>query len=117
MVGVFLACTAAYAFSRFKFPGQRAGLMAFLVSQMFPGTLMLIPLYIILVQWLGLGSSRLGLIIVYATTSIPFSVWMLKGYFDTIPKELEEAALIEGASRGHDLLDHHPAAGQAGAWR
>lgn len=100
VVGVFLACTAAYAFSRFKFPGQRAGMMAFLVSQMFPGTLMLIPLFIILVQWLGLGSSRMGLIIVYATTSIPFSVWMLKGYFDTIPRDLEEAALMEGASVG-----------------
>jgi arabinogalactan oligomer/maltooligosaccharide transport system permease protein len=100
VVGVFLACTAAYAFSRFKFPGQRTGMMAFLVSQMFPGTLMLIPLFIILVQWLGLGSNRLGLIIVYATTSIPFSVWMLKGYFDTIPKDLEEAALIEGATAG-----------------
>jgi arabinogalactan oligomer/maltooligosaccharide transport system permease protein len=100
VVGVFLACTAAYAFSRFKFPGQRAGMMSFLVSQMFPGTLMLIPLFIILVQWLKLGNSRLGLIIVYATTSIPFSVWMLKGYFDTIPRDLEEAALIEGASVG-----------------
>jgi arabinogalactan oligomer/maltooligosaccharide transport system permease protein len=98
--GVFLACTSAYAFSRFKFPGRRAGMMAFLVSQMFPGTLMLIPLYIILVQWLNLGSSRMGLILVYATTSIPFSVWMLKGYFDTIPKDLEEAAWIEGASAG-----------------
>jgi len=100
VVGVFLACTAAYAFSRFKFPGQREGMMSFLVSQMFPGTLMLIPLFIILVQWLKLGNSRLGLIIVYATTSIPFSVWMLKGYFDTIPRDLEEAALIEGASVG-----------------
>ena len=98
LAGVFLACTAAYAFSRFRFPGQRAGMMAFLVSQMFPGTLMLIPLYIIIVQWLGLGSTRFGLIIVYATTSVPFSVWMLKGYFDTIPKELEEAAVLEGAS-------------------
>jgi arabinogalactan oligomer/maltooligosaccharide transport system permease protein len=100
VLGVFLACTAAYAFSRFKFPGQRTGMMAFLVSQMFPGTLMLIPLYIILVEWLGLGNSRLGLIVVYATTSIPFSVWMMKGYFDTIPKELEEAAVMEGASVG-----------------
>jgi len=100
LLGVFLACTAAYAFSRFKFPGRRPGMMAFLVSQMFPGTLMLIPLYIIIVQLLGLGSSRIGLVIVYATTSIPFSVWMLKGYFDTIPKELEEAAVIEGASAG-----------------
>ncbi len=99
-LGVFLSCTAAYAFSRFKFPGRRVGMMSFLVSQMFPGTLMLIPLYIIIVQVLGLGSTRVGLVIVYATTSIPFSVWMLKGYFDTIPRELEEAALIEGASAG-----------------
>ncbi len=100
VVGVFLACTAGYAFSRFKFPGRRQGMMAFLVSQMFPGTLMLIPLYIILVQWLGLGSSRIGLILVYATTAIPFCVWMLKGYFDTIPKDLEEAALLDGATAG-----------------
>lgn len=100
VVGVFLACTAGYAFSRFKFPGRRTGMMAFLVSQMFPGTLMLIPLYIILVQWLGLGSSRIGLVLVYATTAIPFCVWMLKGYFDTIPKDLEEAALLDGATSG-----------------
>jgi arabinogalactan oligomer/maltooligosaccharide transport system permease protein len=98
VVGVALACSAAYAFSRFRFPGRRAGLMSFLVSQMFPGTLMLIPLYIILVQWLGLGSTRLSLVLVYAVTAIPFCVWMLKGYFDTIPKELEESALMDGAS-------------------
>jgi arabinogalactan oligomer/maltooligosaccharide transport system permease protein len=100
VLGVALACTAAYAFSRFTFPGRRAGMMSFLVSQMFPGVLMLIPIYIIVVQWLGLGSSRIGLVLIYATTSVPFSVWMLKGYFDTIPKELEEAAVIEGASAG-----------------
>lgn len=100
LVGVFLACTAAYAFSRFRFPGRRAGMMSFLVSQMFPGVLTLIPLYIIIVQWLGLGSTRLGLVVVYATTSVPFSVWMLKGYFDTIPRELEEAAIMEGAGPG-----------------
>jgi arabinogalactan oligomer / maltooligosaccharide transport system permease protein len=100
IVGVALACTAAYAFSRFRFPGQRFGMMSFLVSQMFPGTLMLIPLFIIVVQWLGLGSTRTGLVLIYATTSVPFSVWMLKGYFDTIPRELEEAALIEGAGAG-----------------
>ena len=97
VVGVFLACTAAYAFSRFRFPGRRSGMMSFLVSQMFPGTLMLVPLYIIIVQWLGLGSTKLGLVLVYATIAIPFCVWMLKGYFDTIPRELEEAAIIEGA--------------------
>jgi arabinogalactan oligomer/maltooligosaccharide transport system permease protein len=99
VLGVFLASTSAYAFSRFRFPGRRAGLMSFLVSQMFPGTLMMIPLYIIIVQWLGLGSSFTGLVLVYTTTAIPFCVWMMKGYFDTIPKELEESALIDGASQ------------------
>jgi arabinogalactan oligomer / maltooligosaccharide transport system permease protein len=98
LVGVFLACTAAYAFSRFKFPGRRAGMMSFLVSQMFPGTLTLVPLYIIIVEVLHLGSNYLGLILIYATTAIPFCVWMLKGYFDTIPRELEESALMDGAS-------------------
>lgn len=99
VLGVFLASTAAYAFSRFRFPGRRAGLMSFLVSQMFPGTLMLIALYIIIVQWLGLGSTYTGLVLIYTVTAIPFCVWMMKGYFDTIPKELEESALIDGASQ------------------
>ena len=104
VVGVFLATTAGYAFSRFRFPGRRTGLMSFLVSQMFPGTLMLIPLYIIIVQWLGLGSTWIGLILVYATTAIPFCVWMLKGYFDTIPLELEESARIDGATPAQIFL-------------
>jgi len=99
VVGVFLACTAAYAFSRFKFPGRRTGMMMFLVSQMFPGTLMMIPLYIIIVSWMGLGNSYIGLVLVYAVTAIPFCVWMLKGYFDTIPIEIEESAIMDGASR------------------
>ncbi|MEM7587938.1 MAG: sugar ABC transporter permease [Acidobacteriota bacterium] len=98
VVGVFMACTAAYAFSRFKFPGRRAGLMSFLVSQMFPGTMTVVTQYIIIVQWLGLGSNYIGLVLVYSTTAIPFCVWMLKGYFDTIPRELEESALMDGAS-------------------
>ncbi len=98
VLGVFLACTAAYAFSRFRFPGREQGMLAFLVSQMFPGTLMLIPLFIIIVKWLGLGNTFWGLVIVYATTSIPFCVWMLKGYFDTIPVDIEESARIDGAS-------------------
>lgn len=99
LLGVFLACTAAYAFSRFRFPGRETGMLAFLVSQMFPGTLMLIPLFIIIVKWLGLGNTFWGLVIVYATTAIPFCVWMLKGYFDTIPIDIEESAVIDGASR------------------
>ncbi len=99
VAGVFLACTAAYAFSRFSFPGRRAGMMSFLVSQMFPGTLLLVPLYIIIVGWLKLGNTFLGLVLVYSVTAIPFCVWMLKGYFDTIPIEIEESAIMDGASR------------------
>lgn len=98
LLGVFFACTAAYAFSRFRFPGRRVGLISFLVVQMFPATLLMIPLYVILSK-LGLLNSMLGLVLVNSTTAIPFCVWMLKGYFDTIPRELEEAALIDGASR------------------
>ena len=97
-VGVFLATTAAYAFSRFRFYGQRVGMGMFLVTQMFPGVLMLIPLYVIM-RRMGLLDSLGGLILVYSTTAIPFCVWMLKGYFDTIPKELEESAIMDGASR------------------
>jgi len=99
VLGVFLACTAAYAFSRFQFPGRKAGMMSFLVSQMFPGTLLLVPIYIIITQWLGLGNSFVGLVLVYSVTAIPFCVWMMKGYFDTIPIEIEESAIMDGASR------------------
>lgn len=98
VLGVFLACTAAYALSRFRFPGRSTAMLTFLIQQMFPGVLMMVPLYII-VDWLGLLDQLLGLTLVYSTTAIPFCVWMLKGYFDTIPKDLEEAALMDGATR------------------
>lgn len=98
LLGLLLAATAAYAFSRFRFPGRRAGLLAFLTTQMFPGAMMMIPLYLLCGK-LGLLDSLGGLVLVYATTSVPFSVWNLKGYFDTIPRELEEAALLDGASQ------------------
>lgn len=98
VLGISLACAAAYGFSRFEFPGRRAGLLAFLATQMFPGILTLIPLYV-LIQKLGLLDSMLGLTLVYSTTAIPFCTWTLKGYFDTLPKEIEESALIDGATR------------------
>ncbi len=98
LLGIFLSATAAYALSRFNFPGRRGVLIGFLATQMFPGTMMMIPLYLLL-NTLGLLDSTLGLTLVYSTTSVPFCTWMLKGYFDTIPKELEEAALMDGASR------------------
>jgi arabinogalactan oligomer/maltooligosaccharide transport system permease protein len=98
VVGIALSCTAAYAFARFEFPGRRAGMIGFLATQMFPGILTMIPLYV-LMQQLGLLDSMLGLALVYSTTSIPFCTWTLKGWFDTLPRELEEAARIDGASR------------------
>jgi arabinogalactan oligomer/maltooligosaccharide transport system permease protein len=97
VVGLALSCTAAYALSRFRFKGRQAGLTTFLVVQMFPATLLIMPLYVILDR-LGLLNSLIGLVLVYATTAIPFCVWTLKGYFDSLPRELEEAARIDGAS-------------------
>lgn len=98
LIGVLLACTAAYGFARLNFVGKKMGLQAFLVTQMFPGVVMMIPLYIILGK-LGLTDNVLGLVLVYSVSALPFCVWNLKGYFDTIPKELEEAAIVDGASR------------------
>lgn len=98
LIGVLLACTAAYGFSRLNFIGREMGLQAFLVTQMFPGVVMTIPLYILLGE-LGLLNNILGLVLVYSVSALPFCVWNLKGYFDTIPKDLEEAAIVDGASR------------------
>jgi arabinogalactan oligomer/maltooligosaccharide transport system permease protein len=97
-IGIALSCTAGYAMSRWAFPGRDAGMRLFLVTQMFPGIVMLIPLYILL-DAVGLLDSMTGLALVYSTTAIPFCTWNLKGTFDTIPKELEEAAMLDGASR------------------
>lgn len=96
LVGVTFSCTAAYALSRYRFTGRRAALNAFLITQMFPGTLMMIPLYT-LIDALGLLDQVAGLILVYSTTAVPFCVWNLKGYFDTIPREIEESAVMDGA--------------------
>lgn len=95
--GVLTAVSAAYGFSRFAFPLRNAGLRAMLVSQMFPAVVTGVPLLFIL-DMLGLFGTTAGLVLVYATTSVPFSIWMLKGYFDAIPKDLEESARLDGAS-------------------
>jgi arabinogalactan oligomer/maltooligosaccharide transport system permease protein len=97
-LGVALACSAAYALSRFRFVGRQTSLRAFLVSQMFPGVVTSIPLYVLL-EKLHLLNHLVGLVLVYATTAIPFCVFMLKGYFDTLPRELEEAVLLDGGTR------------------
>lgn len=96
-LSTFLIVTSAYAFSRFRFPGRRAGLMAMLVLQMFPSFMGMVAIYILLLQ-LGLLDNLWGLVLVYAGGSIPFGAWLVKGYFDGIPRSLEEAARIDGAT-------------------
>lgn len=96
VVGIALSCSAAYSLSRFRFPGRKSALTGFLVVQMFPASLLIIPLYVLLHQ-LGLLNSLAGLVLVYSTTAIPFCVWTLKGYFDSLPRELFEAARVDGA--------------------
>jgi len=98
IVGVILAATGAYAFSRWKFPGRAPGLIFLLTTQMIPAAMLMVPIYILAAR-LGLINSYRGLAIAYSVSSVPFSIWILKGYYDTIPIELEEAAMIDGASK------------------
>ncbi|MER7014295.1 carbohydrate ABC transporter permease [Saccharopolyspora sp. NPDC000359] len=97
VLGVLLAATTAYAASRFRFPGRRWLLLSFLVVQMFPFAVLIVPLYNILLT-LGLQGSALGLVLVYCSTAIPFCTYMLKGYFDGIPGEIDEAGRVDGLS-------------------
>lgn len=97
VIGVSLAASTAYAFSRFQFLGRRPAMIAFLVTQMFPGAILIIPLYNLLNEY-GLLNRTPGLVISYCTLALPFSVWMLKGFFDAIPYDLEEAAIVDGCS-------------------
>lgn len=96
-VGVLLAATAAYAFSRHKFRGRGAGLTSLFATQMIPGVMLIVPIFILFVTLDIVGSTR-GLVLAYAVTAIPFSTWILKGYFDTVPIDLEQAAQIDGCS-------------------
>ena len=96
VLSVFLASTAAYALSRYRFSGKRGATSFFLTSQMFPAVILLVPLFQLLAIRLGLLNTPWALVLAYATTAIPFCVLMLKSYFDTLPIELEEAAKIDG---------------------
>lgn len=97
VLGVTLASTAAYAFSRFRFPGRQQGLYLFLMTQMFPATMLMLPLYVLL-KALHLLDTFAGLVVAYTATALPFCVWTMRGYYDTIPVELEQAALIDGCT-------------------
>lgn len=97
ILAIVLGASAAYAFSRFEFTGRKAGLMSFIVLQMFPSVVSLAPMFVLL-SILHIRTSLIGLAISYTAGTLPFAIWNLKGYFDTVPKDLEEAALIDGCS-------------------
>ena len=98
VTGVVLAALTGYAFSRFNFFGKKIGLLSLLTTQMFPATMLLLPLYVMLIK-LGLINTYIGVIIIYAATALPFTIWTMKGYYDTIPYTLEEAARIDGCNQ------------------
>ena len=97
LLGVVLAATAAYAYSRFKFPGRKIGLLFLMMTQMVPAAMLILPIYLILTH-IGLLNTYAGVVVAYSVTTLPFSIWVLKGYFDTVPRSLEEAARIDGCS-------------------
>jgi len=107
IITVSLTALAAYSFSRFRYRGRRGGLLAILLIQMFPNTLAIIALFLLLQQigkipgleWLGLNTLG-GLILIYSGGVLGFNTWLMKGFFDSIPKELDESARVDGATAG-----------------
>lgn len=103
VLSIVVAIFASFAVSRYRFRGRSTFTTTVLSTQMFPGVLFLLPLYLIFIninQTFGiqLAGTRTGLIITYLTFSLPFAIWMLAGYLDNIPKELDEAARVDGSS-------------------
>lgn len=103
VLGVAVAVPAAYAFSRFRFPGRTFLFFSVLVRNMFPAVVFLVPLFI-LMKFLGLVGNHGSLILTYLTFGLPLSIWLLKGFYDNIPIQLEQAARIDGATRFQAFL-------------
>lgn len=103
LLSLLFIIPTAYAFSRLRFKGRKKILLVTLVLQMFPGTMAMVAYYVLL-NMMGLLNSVYGLIFIYVGAAIPGMTWLLKGYLDTIPKALEEAALIDGANYLQVLL-------------
>ncbi len=97
LIGAGLAATAGYAFSRYKFRGRDTAMVGLITTQMFPVTMLLLPLFILLIK-VKAYDNYFGLIIAYAATALPFTIWQMKGFYDTIPISLEEAAGIDGCT-------------------
>ena len=97
VVSLIVAVSAAYAYSRMRFRGRRTTLWGMILLQAFPGIATIVPLYILFSR-LGLIDTYQGLIVAYTAGTLPFSIWMMKSFFDTLPKEIEEAAWVDGAT-------------------
>jgi ABC-type glycerol-3-phosphate transport system permease component len=98
VIGVAIASLAAYALARFRFPLRRILLMTVLATQMFPAIVLLIPLFVIMRNADLIGTYR-GLVIVYLSFTVPLAIWMMRSFIQTIPEELEHAAMIDGTTR------------------
>jgi len=96
LLSVIVTSITAYALSRFDFVGRRSGIYAFLLLQMFPVMMAMVALYIFL-NLIGLLNTLLGLVLIYVGGQIPFNAWLVKGYLDTVPRELDDAAKMDGA--------------------
>jgi len=96
LLSVTVTTITAFIFSRFKFTAKKPLMMSMLILQMFPSFAGMIALYI-LVWRMGLLDNHLGLILIYAAGNIPYNTWLIKGYLDTIPRSLDEAARVDGA--------------------
>ncbi|MBK5200553.1 MAG: carbohydrate ABC transporter permease [Spirochaetaceae bacterium] len=103
VVSLFVSTLAAYAFSRYKFKGRAPLMGLFLCNNMFPTVLLLLPLYAIM-RKLGLLYTHISLVLSYTTFTIPFSIWLLNGFINDLPLTLEEAAMIDGCSRGKAFM-------------
>ncbi|MFV0136336.1 sugar ABC transporter permease [Streptomyces sp. HMX87] len=95
VIGVMVAATTGYAVSRMRFPGYKKLMWVLLLTQMFPIAVLIVPMYQIMSR-LQLIDSYLGLVLVYCSTAVPYCAWLLKGYFDTIPFEIDEAGRVDG---------------------
>ena len=113
--GTGLALPAAYAFSRFRFRGAAALRTQFLVINMFPVVMLILPLFV-LMRDLGLLDTYFALIAGHATFTLPFAIWLLTSYIDGIPPELDQAAMIDGATRAAGAAAGGAAAGACRAW-
>jgi ABC-type glycerol-3-phosphate transport system permease component len=97
LLSVGLSTSAAYGFSRFHFKGSTAILLGLIVSRMLPISILIVPIYV-MINAMGMYDTFQGVIMVYTGLNIPFSIWIMKGFYDSIPRELDDAGLIDGCN-------------------